>query len=64
LYLINFYGFTAVFPWFAMARNWVSVFAHIIFGAVAGLAYNRIERTMASGTRAGSLEGGDRVAAD
>jgi len=23
LYLVNFYGFTALFPWFAMARNWI-----------------------------------------
>ena len=26
VYLINFYGFTALFPWFEMARNWVSIF--------------------------------------
>lgn len=32
IYLINFYGFTVVFPWFAMARTWVSVFSHIMFG--------------------------------
>lgn len=38
LYLVNFYGFTALFPWFAMARNWISIFAHIVFGmAVAGV---------------------------
>lgn len=38
LYLVNFYGFTAIFPWFAMARNWISIFAHIVFGvAVAGV---------------------------
>lgn len=39
LYLINFYGMTAVFPWFADARNWVSIFAHIAFGLVAAWAY-------------------------
>lgn len=43
LYLVNFYGFTAVFPWFAMARNWVSIFAHISFGLVAAGTYNMIE---------------------
>jgi uncharacterized membrane protein YagU involved in acid resistance len=42
LYLINFYGFTAVFPWFAMARNWVSIFSHILFGAVIGWAYKAL----------------------
>lgn len=35
LYLINFYGFTSIFPWFAMARNSVSVAGHVLFGAVA-----------------------------
>jgi len=39
LYFINFYGFTSVFPWFAMARNWVSVFCHIVFGITAGMTY-------------------------
>lgn len=42
LYLINFYGFTAIFPWFAMARNWVSIFAHLVFGLIAAWAYKRI----------------------
>lgn len=39
LYLINFYIFTAVFPWFAMARNWIGVTGHILFGLVAAWAY-------------------------
>jgi len=39
MYLINFYGFTAVFPWFSNARNWVTVFAHISFGIAATWAY-------------------------
>lgn len=39
IYLINFYGFTAVFDWFAMARNWVSLISHIAFGAVAAWYY-------------------------
>ena len=43
VYLINFYGFTALFPWFEMARNWVSIFAHIMFGAVAALSYKWLE---------------------
>lgn len=42
LYLVNFYGFTAIFPWFAMARNWVSIFSHIMFGAIAAWAYKGI----------------------
>jgi uncharacterized membrane protein YagU involved in acid resistance len=42
IYLVNFYGFTAAFPWFAQARNWVSVFAHVVFGFVAAWAYKGI----------------------
>jgi len=42
LYLVNFYGFTAIFPWFAMARNWVSIVSHILFGMVAAWAYVRL----------------------
>lgn len=41
LYLVNFYLFTALFPWFAMARNWVSIFAHAVFGLAAAWAYKR-----------------------
>ncbi len=44
LYLINFYGFTAVFPWFAMARNWISIFTHIVFGLAAAGIYKSMEK--------------------
>ncbi len=36
VYFVHFYGLTAIFPWFEMARNWISIFAHIVFGAVLG----------------------------
>jgi hypothetical protein len=40
IYLINFYPIAnAFFPWFAMARNWISIFAHVVFGAVVGAGY-------------------------
>lgn len=39
LYYINFYVFTFWFPWFASARNWVTVLTHIIFGISAALIY-------------------------
>lgn len=42
LYLINFYGFTAVFPWFAEARNWVSLFAHPVYGLILAVSYRGI----------------------
>ncbi|MGI8668820.1 MAG: hypothetical protein ACR2J3_03120 [Aridibacter sp.] len=44
LYFINFYGFTAVFPWFAMARNAISIFSHIVFGAAAAWIYKTIAK--------------------
>jgi hypothetical protein len=44
LYLVNFYGFTALFPWFAMARNWISIFGHAVFGLVAAGAYAAIRK--------------------
>ncbi|SEJ39813.1 hypothetical protein SAMN05192539_1010105 [Paraburkholderia diazotrophica] len=44
IYLINFYGMTRFFPWFAEARNWANVLAHIVFGVVAAGAYMRLER--------------------
>ncbi|MGI8401887.1 MAG: sodium:proline symporter [Gemmatimonadaceae bacterium] len=42
LYLVNFYGFTAIFPWFAMARNWITIFTHIMFGVIAAAAYKKL----------------------
>ena len=39
LYAVNFYLFTETFPWFAMARNWMSILAHGVFGAVLGIVY-------------------------
>lgn len=39
VYLVFFYGMTALFPWFEMARNWVSIFVHIVFGVVLGWVY-------------------------
>ena len=44
LYLVNFYGFTAVFPWFAMARNWISIFSHLMFGVIAALVYKWLQK--------------------
>ncbi len=44
LYLVNFYGFTALFPWFAMARNWISIFGHVVFGLAAAGTYLAIRQ--------------------
>jgi len=42
VYFVDFYAFTAVFPWFAMARGLISLFSHAMFGAVAGGIYQAI----------------------
>lgn len=42
LYLVNFYGFTTVFPWFEMGRNWVTLFTHIAFSVTAVMAYKNL----------------------
>ncbi len=42
IYLFHFYGMTALFPWFAMARGAISIFAHAAFGLVLGYSYRRL----------------------
>jgi hypothetical protein len=44
LYVVNFYGFTEIFPWFAMARNAISIVSHIAFGVVLGLSYRQLAK--------------------
>lgn len=39
LYVLNFYIFTSVFPWFANARIWVTVLVHLVFGFVVASSY-------------------------
>jgi hypothetical protein len=46
LYLINFYGFTQWFPWFADARDWVSIFTHIVQSGLMAYLY----KVLAAGT--------------
>ncbi|SAL85748.1 sodium:proline symporter [Caballeronia arvi] len=44
VYLLNFYGLTRLFPWFAEARNWATALTHLVFGVVAADLYMRWER--------------------
>ncbi len=44
VYFVSFYGMTAVFPWFATARGWIGIFAHVMYGAVLGFVYASIAR--------------------
>ena len=44
LYFINFYGFTAWFPWFADARDGISIFTHIVQSGVVAYCYKMFTR--------------------
>ncbi len=45
VYFVNFYPVAAIlFPWFAMARNWISIVSHVGFGAVLAWTYLVIVR--------------------
>lgn len=35
LYVINFYGFAALFEWFEEARGWVPITVHLVYGTVS-----------------------------
>lgn len=48
LYVVNFYGFTHLFPWFEMGRNGVTLLTHIAFSMTAVVVYKRLQ-----------LDGGD-----
>ena len=50
-YVFGFYLMTAVFPWFAMARGGVSIFAHAVFGLILGYAYRAMAPIGESGRR-------------
>jgi len=45
LFLINMYGFTALFPWFDASRDWITAAAHVSFGVTAAMTYKAFERT-------------------
>lgn len=42
LFVLNFYGFTAMFPWFVMGRNLVTLFTHVVFSVTAVLAFKKL----------------------
>lgn len=42
VYLVDFYGFTALFPWFAQARTPITLVAHLVFGIVLGWTYHAL----------------------
>jgi hypothetical protein len=44
VYAINMYGFTLIFPWFSIARDWITFFTHIAFGMSLVGAYKQLAR--------------------
>jgi aromatic ring-cleaving dioxygenase len=55
IYLINFYGFVALFPWFIEARHGISILVHVAWGMAIPWAYD---------ARAERLVKGDSIAPD
>lgn len=39
LYAVNLHGFTALFPWFAVARDWITAVTHLVFGVTLAGGY-------------------------
>ncbi len=54
IYAVNFYGFTAAFPWFAEARNWITILAHAIFGLTLAVVYQPLTQRDSTRAVAGS----------
>ena len=44
LYAINLHGFTAVFPWFVVARDGITLTGHLAFGLCASATYWLLRR--------------------
>ena len=39
IYVTNMYGMVLIFPWFSVARDWITVVAHIVFGISLAVPY-------------------------
>ena len=44
IYIINYYTFTYLIPWFFPLRSWLVLATHVFFGAAAGGIYEALER--------------------
>lgn len=53
LYIVDFYGMTRFFPWFAEARSFGMLLLHLIFGIVAADSYRKLERPLLGGSSSG-----------
>lgn len=43
-YVVNFYGMTVVFPWFASERGSGPLLANLLFGVATAITYGMLER--------------------
>lgn len=44
IYVINLYGFTLLFPWFEVVRDWVTLLTHLVFGVALAAGYRLFTR--------------------
>src|SRR5690242_9073773 len=44
IYVTNMYGMTLIFPWFSVARDWITVATHIVFGISLAVPYKLLSR--------------------
>ena len=44
IYAINYYTFSALFPWFFSLRSWIALVGHVFFGMMVGGIYESLER--------------------
>ena len=44
LYLVNYYVFSGLFPWFVSARGPAALISHLVFGMLAAWVYTRLAR--------------------
>ena len=55
LYVVNYYAFTRLFPWFALARGWVTLTSHVAFGILAAGIYAQLTYPLIVARRQGKL---------
>jgi|CXWL01.1.fsa_nt_gi hypothetical protein len=55
LYFINYHAFTHLFPWFALARGWVTLTSHIAFGVLAAGTYAQLTYPLIAARRHGRI---------
>ncbi|MCC2681631.1 MAG: hypothetical protein K0S36_1195 [Nitrosospira multiformis] len=44
IYVTNMYGMTLIFPWFSVARDWITLATHIVFGISLAVPYKLLSK--------------------